>query len=98
MFSFFSREGRLGIDLCIDNVEIELRKELEIIEGARNMLQCCLEQVKEQIRRLRAMTYTLVRDLEDKTNVLAIDKHNAALKETSLNLSLYTGRASLNPA
>lgn len=77
---------------------MELRKELEVIDGARNLLTRCLEQVKEQVRRLRAMIYTLVRDLEDKTNVLAIDKHNAGLKETSLNLSLYEGHAPLNPA
>ncbi|XP_075217942.1 tektin C [Lycorma delicatula] len=92
------REGRLGIDLCCDIVEIELKKEFEVIDGARSLLSRCLEQVKEQIRRTRAMIYTLVRDLEDKTNVLVIDKHNASLKETSLNLSMYQGIASLNPA
>lgn len=38
------------------------------------------------------------RDLEDKSNVLKIDGHNLALKETSLNLSMYHGYTPLDPA
>jgi len=92
------REKRTGIDLCIDDVELELLKEIQVIEGAQAMLVRVLEQVNEQIRRLRAMTYTLIRDLESKDNVLVIDKHNLTLKETSLNLSIYHGSAPLDPA
>uniref|UniRef100_A0A1B6D5E5 Tektin n=1 Tax=Clastoptera arizonana TaxID=38151 RepID=A0A1B6D5E5_9HEMI len=91
------REGRLGIDLCHDDVEKELRKEINIIEGTQSLLIRTQEQVKEQIRRLRATIYTLVKDLEGKTNNLEIDKHNMGLKETSFNLSIYHGKAPLNP-
>lgn len=38
------------------------------------------------------------RDLEDKHNVLKLDKHNASLKHTSLNLSIYYGFTPLDPA
>lgn len=38
------------------------------------------------------------RDLEDKTNVIKIDQHNADLKHTSMNLSIYHGLTPLNPA
>ena len=88
----------MGFDLCHDEVEIELIREIQIIKGVQGMIIKLLEQVKEQIRRLRAMNYTLKIDLEDKGNVLLIDKHNARLKETDLNLSIYHGKLPLNPA
>lgn len=42
--------------------------------------------------------YIIDRDLEDKQNVLKLDEHNASLKHTSLNLSIYYGFAPLDPA
>ncbi|KRT78319.1 hypothetical protein AMK59_8646 [Oryctes borbonicus] len=92
------REGRLGIDLCHDDVERELLKEIDVIEGAQTLLQRTLEQANEQIRRLRSTNYFMDRDLEDKTNVLKIDQHNLGLKETSLNLSMYHGYTPLDRA
>ncbi|XP_014285174.1 tektin-1 [Halyomorpha halys] len=92
------REARLGFDLCHDEVEMELIREIQVMEGVQTMIIRLLEQVKEQIRRLRAMNYTLKIDLEDKGNVLFIDQYNARLKETDLNLSIYHGNAPLNPA
>lgn len=44
------REGRLGIDLCRDSVELELKKEFQVIEGAQNLLRRTLEQANEQVR------------------------------------------------
>lgn len=41
----FFREGRLGIDLCQDDVERELKKEIEVIQGAQALLQRTMEQV-----------------------------------------------------
>lgn len=45
------REGRLGIDLCCDTIEKELKKEYEILEGAQNLLRRTLEQANEQVRK-----------------------------------------------
>ncbi|KAJ8920514.1 hypothetical protein NQ315_005383 [Exocentrus adspersus] len=92
------REGRLGIDLCCDATDVELKKEFQIIDGANNLLRRTLEQANEQVRRLRSTIYFMDRDLEDKGNVLKIDSHNSSLKETSLNLSIYHGFAPLDPA
>ncbi|XP_023021555.1 tektin C [Leptinotarsa decemlineata] len=92
------REGRLGIDLCYDNVEKQLKKELQVIEGGRSLLNRTLEQSNEQVRRLRSTVYFMDRDLEDKGNVLKIDQHNSALTNTSLNLSIYHGMTPLDPA
>lgn len=44
------REGRLGIDLCVDEVEKELKKELVVIEGAQNLLTRTIEEANEQVR------------------------------------------------
>uniref|UniRef100_A0A023F9D9 Tektin n=2 Tax=Triatoma infestans TaxID=30076 RepID=A0A023F9D9_TRIIF len=92
------RECRIGIDLCVDDAELEIIKETEIITGVNSLLMRTLEQVNEQIRRLRAQNYTLSRDLLDKANVLLIDKHNLLLNENSLNLSIYHGGSALDPA
>ncbi|KAJ8945697.1 hypothetical protein NQ318_012416 [Aromia moschata] len=92
------RESRVGIDLCCDAIDTELKKELQIVEGARNLLQRTLENATEQVRRLKATIYFMDRDLEDKGNVLKIDKHNLSLQETSFNLSIYHGFAPLDPA
>lgn len=43
------REGRIGIDLCRDNVEIELEKELDVIGGGKVLLNRALEQANEQV-------------------------------------------------
>lgn len=43
------REGRMGIDLCHDSVEIELAKELDVINGGKILLIKTLEQANEQV-------------------------------------------------
>ncbi|XP_060529605.1 tektin-1 isoform X2 [Cylas formicarius] len=90
------REGRIGIDMCYDDVERELKRELEVIEGTQKMLQRALEQANEQVRRLKSTKYFMDRDLEDKERVFKIDCHNSTLRETSLNLSIYHGLSPLN--
>ncbi|XP_066247873.1 tektin-1-like [Euwallacea similis] len=90
------REGRIGIDLCYDDVESKLKKELELIEGTQNMLRRSLEQINEQVRRLKSTTYFMDRDLEYKSNVAKIEYQNSIIKETSLNLSVYHGFSPLN--
>ncbi|KAK5650097.1 hypothetical protein RI129_001126 [Pyrocoelia pectoralis] len=92
------REGRVGIDLCHDDVERELLKEAEMIQAAQAMLQRILEQANEQIRRLRSTTYFMDRDLEDKENATAIDYQNLIINERSLTLSMYHGFTPLDPA
>ncbi|KAK6625310.1 hypothetical protein RUM43_005604 [Polyplax serrata] len=90
------REGRLGIDLVQDNVEIELRKEIKTIDTAEMILQRTLEQVKEIMRELRATLYLLNRDLEDKMRVLSIERDCLNMRTTDLNLSTYHGTTPLD--
>lgn len=44
------RQKRVAIDLVHDEVEEELLKEKEVIEGVMVLLQRTLEQINEQIR------------------------------------------------
>lgn len=47
---YFYRERRYGIDLVHDNVQRELLKEIEIINGVQSLLARTEEQTKEQLR------------------------------------------------
>jgi tektin-1 len=80
-----------------DNVEHELLKEEQTIEGVQSLLRRTLEQVTEQIRLLRSVQYFLNRDNEDKASALKIDKHCIRLQETSLNFGIGHGTAPLDP-
>ncbi|KAB0795166.1 hypothetical protein PPYR_12005 [Photinus pyralis] len=92
------REGRLGIDMCHDDVERELLKETEILESAMSLLYRVMEQGNEQLRRLRSTIYFMDRDLEDKDNVLKIDAGNLSINQNSMNLSMYHGFTPLDPS
>lgn len=43
------REGRLGIDLCLDTVERELKNEVRVVEGVLSLLRRSSEQANEQV-------------------------------------------------
>ncbi|XP_074102593.1 tektin C [Cotesia typhae] len=93
-----AREHRLGIDLTVDDVEKELKKELEVISRADSIFTRTLEHTNEQIRILKSLLYYLDGDLENKDRSIQLDQRNLSLKETSLNLSTYHGTASLDPS
>ncbi|KAG8231272.1 hypothetical protein J437_LFUL011126 [Ladona fulva] len=90
------REGRLGIDLVRDDVELELLKEIAFIGGVQTSISCALEQCNEQSRLLRSVAFFLDRDLLDKGKALQIDEKCANLKETSIGLSTYGGKLPIN--
>lgn len=92
------RDGRLGIDSVVDEVEVVLKQEIETITGGQILLKKVLEQLQEQMRRLRSTRYLLDRDLQYKQAAIDIDKHNLSLKSTDLCLSIYEGYANLDPA
>lgn len=88
---FIIREARLDIDLCLDDVERELRKEIQVVDQIKDLLKATADQAQEQIRRLRSCIYLMDRDLEAKANAAKIDEKNLSLRETSMNLSVYHG-------
>jgi len=78
-----NRQKRMSIDLVHDDVEVQLLKEVEIIEGVQAMLKRTLDQATEQIRLLRSANYYLGKDIGDKFSALSIDDHCANLNNTS---------------
>lgn len=79
----------MGIDLVHDDVERNLLKEREVIQGAENLLGQILKDTCEQIRKLKATLYYIDHDLENKESNLRIDRRNVTLKETDFNLKIY---------
>ncbi|XP_029469977.1 tektin-1 [Rhinatrema bivittatum] len=74
-----NRERRIGVDLVHDEVERELMKEVEVIEGVIALLQRTLEQTIEQIRLNRSAKYYLEKDLKDKFAAFTIDDYCSTL-------------------
>ncbi|KAG9264883.1 tektin-1 [Astyanax mexicanus] len=87
------RQKRVAIDLVIDNVEKELLKEKEVIEGVMTLLQRTLEQIIEQIRLIRSAKYYLEKDLRDKFQANRIDDICSMLTVTSANAEEQIGTA-----
>lgn len=82
------RQGREGIDMVHDDVEINLLKEDEVIDGVRSVLVRTLEQTIEQIRRLRSAKYFLQKDVADKKAAISIDNtcHTLGNKDSDIHL------------
>ncbi|XP_018405362.1 PREDICTED: tektin-1 [Cyphomyrmex costatus] len=91
-----ARKCRLSIDLVYDDVETNLLKEREVIQGAENLVDRILRKTYEQIRKLKATLYCIDHDLENKENNLHIDRRNVTLKETDFNLNIYHGTSPLD--
>ncbi|XP_071882174.1 tektin-1 isoform X1 [Anas platyrhynchos] len=74
-----NRQSRVGIDLVHDEVEQELVKEVEVLQGVIALLERTLEQTIEQIRLNRSAKYNLEKDLKDKFTASKIDSYCASL-------------------
>ncbi|NWQ67040.1 TEKT1 protein, partial [Neopipo cinnamomea] len=86
------RQRRVGIDLVHDEVEQELVKEAEVLQGIIALLGNTLEQTNEQIRQNRSAKYNLEMDLKDKFTALTIDDYCARLTNDTPDM-LYADNA-----
>ncbi|KAK7124517.1 hypothetical protein R3I94_018779 [Phoxinus phoxinus] len=82
------REGRRGKELVSDPVEAELKKEVEVIDGAQRSLQQCIDQAFEQLCRLQEARQQLTIDLQDKIEALDVDMSCLSLTIRSPEISL----------
>uniref|UniRef100_A0A3B4DSZ1 Tektin n=1 Tax=Pygocentrus nattereri TaxID=42514 RepID=A0A3B4DSZ1_PYGNA len=87
------KKKRVAIDLVSDEVERELLKEKDVIEGVITLLQRTLEQIIEQIRLNRSAKYYLEKDLRDKFQAERIDDFCSMLTSTSANVEEQIGAA-----
>ncbi|WAR03518.1 TEKT1-like protein [Mya arenaria] len=90
-----NREKRKGIDLVHDDVQKELIKEVEAIEGVQALLQRSLEQATEQVRLNRKAKFQLEKDLKDKFSVLSIDEYCEQLRNNSPGIAFKQGTAKI---
>lgn len=90
-----NRERRRGIDLVHDDVQKELIKEVESIEGVQALLRRSLEQATEQVRLNRKAKFQLEKDLKDKFSVLSIDEYCEQLKNNSPDIRFKEGTAKI---
>ncbi|XP_078278230.1 tektin-1 [Rhinoraja longicauda] len=84
-----NRERRVGIDLVHDEVERELLKEVEVLQGVIALLTRTIEQTDEQIRLNRTARFYLEKDLKDKSTALRVDKFTANLTNNSPNIDYW---------
>lgn len=78
-----NREKRTAVDLVHDDVQKELIKEVEVIEGVQALLQRSLEQATEQVRLNRKAKFQLEKDLKDKFSAVNIDEYCESLRNNS---------------
>lgn len=86
-----ARQRRRGIDLVHDDVEKELIKEVEVMQGVMILMQRTKEQADEQLRLNRKVKYNLEKDIKDKSMSIAIDNHNVELTDLSKGNSFKVG-------
>ncbi|KAM9468895.1 tektin-1 [Clarias gariepinus] len=85
------REKRVETDLVHDDVDRELLKEKDVIEGVTALLQRTLEQIIEQIRLNRSAKYHLEKDLRDKFQAERIDDFCSLLSSSALSIEGQDG-------
>ncbi|CAI8047649.1 Tektin-1 [Geodia barretti] len=81
------RQQRTAIDLVQDDVEMQLLKEVAVIEAVQDSLQKTLDQTVEQIRVLRSYKFKLEKDLRDKLGAQDIDTTCAGLTNDRRDLT-----------
>jgi len=92
-----NREKRVGIDLVHDDVQKELLKEVETIEGVQALLNRTLEQSTEQLRLNRKAKFQLEKDLKDKFGAQNIDEYCENLRNNSAAIHFNDGVAGIEP-
>nr|WLD15744.1 tektin 2 [Platynereis dumerilii] len=82
-----TREGRQNIDVVEDEVEDQLKKEQEVINGIKIQLQQKISESFEQICKLQEARQQVLADLQDKNIALGIDVDQYNLTEESSGIS-----------
>ncbi|KAM9801276.1 tektin-1 [Neosynchiropus ocellatus] len=90
LFCLDERKKRSPPDLLTDEVDEELLKEKELVEGVASLLQHITQQITEQIRLNRSIKHRLERDLAEKSQAHGIDDSCTLMSKLSLHGALKT--------
>lgn len=82
-----TREGRRDIDVVEDEVEDQLHKEREVIQGIQKQLQQKIDESFEQLCVLQEARQQILADLQDKNIALDIDVDQYNLTDSSAGIS-----------
>lgn len=82
-----TRESRQNIDVVEDEVEDQLHKEKDVIDGIKKQLQTKIDESFEQLCVLQEARQQVLADLQDKNIALGIDVEQYNLTEESPNIS-----------
>uniref|UniRef100_A0A674CR06 Tektin n=1 Tax=Salmo trutta TaxID=8032 RepID=A0A674CR06_SALTR len=82
------REGRRGNELVSDPVEAQLKKEVEMIDGAQRVFQQRIDKAFEQLCLLQVSRQQLTHDLQNKIEAQDIDLSCLSITVTSPKISL----------
>ncbi|XP_020712017.1 tektin-2 [Athalia rosae] len=81
------RDCRRGTELTYDEANDELKKELCVIEGVKQLLTNRVQAAWEKLNRLEEVKFKLGLDLQDKIDAIEIDTENLNLNRTSASIS-----------
>jgi tektin-4 len=87
------RQRRLGIDLVQDDVELNLLKEVEVINNVRDLLIRTIKETDAQIKRNRDRKQELEMDWSDKKEADEIDTFCTALRNHHTSKQFFVGSA-----
>ncbi|XP_028321026.1 tektin-1 [Gouania willdenowi] len=85
MFCMEERMKRYFSELVQDDVDTELSRERNIIEGVISLLQNVDEQITEQMRLNRSAKFHLEQDLKGKLEAQSIDQSCSVIRDHSIN-------------
>lgn len=87
------RQRRQGVDLVQDDVELNLLKEVEVINNVKDLLAKTIKETDAQIKRNRDRKQELEMDWSDKLEAEQLDSFCGALKNTSTCKQFHAGSA-----
>jgi tektin-4 len=87
------RQRRQGIDLVQDDVELNLLKEVEVINNVQDLLRRTIKESEFQIKRNRDEKQKLEMDWSDKKEADELDTKCAILRNEHTNKQFYPGAA-----
>lgn len=87
------RQRRQGIDLVQDDAELNLLKEVEVINNVQDLLKRTIKESEAQIKRNRDRKQELEMDWSDKKEADELDSFSAALKNGDTCKQFFAGSA-----
>ncbi len=84
---------RYGIDRVVDDVEIQLRKEINLINNVQHLLRRTIDEAEQQIKANRNAKHVLEQDWSNKFEADRADNRAWSRKNGDVDIMYYAGAA-----